>query len=335
MKGDYPLIRAMTEGACPGPCSHAICARKRQADALLAELDALRAVPPVPGVEALARRFHEVYEDLAPSFGWDTQQRSRTSWDDLPPQNRALMLAVVERIFGPLCSICGTPFTPPMLAYPESAGTVCGDCLPAPTHSGAASELRGLSQDPSGATMTDGYWKIVIDTCGRPLVNNAGDKMHWAARQAARDQWRDSAAVLARAARIPHMQAIAVTCWAEYPNRSSLPDCDGIAPSLKGALDGLVVAGVIPDDRPPHVAGITYLPAVVRAGARPALVLEISAAGGVVNANVRDAEARAIAVLVDAHRSDRDDWTPAMWDVAEAAAEVLAGWVRRDGRESS
>lgn len=49
-------------------------------------------------VLAIAKAFHEVYEDLAPEFGWDTQERSRKDWAEVPPENKQLMLAVVEQL---------------------------------------------------------------------------------------------------------------------------------------------------------------------------------------------------------------------------------------------
>lgn len=52
--------------------------------------------------EDIARRFHDAYERLAPRFGWETQQRSRVEWDDLPEENRALMVAVVAEVVGPI-----------------------------------------------------------------------------------------------------------------------------------------------------------------------------------------------------------------------------------------
>lgn len=46
--------------------------------------------------EEIAREFHETYERLAPTFGWDTQGVSRVSWEELPPENSALIDAVVQ-----------------------------------------------------------------------------------------------------------------------------------------------------------------------------------------------------------------------------------------------
>lgn len=45
--------------------------------------------------ERVARRFHDIYEQLAPSFGWKTQEQSAVAWSELPDENRKLMIATV------------------------------------------------------------------------------------------------------------------------------------------------------------------------------------------------------------------------------------------------
>lgn len=51
-----------------------------------------------PGPEDLARLFHEIYEQLAPEFGYETREASRKPWHEVPEKNRKLMTAVCERI---------------------------------------------------------------------------------------------------------------------------------------------------------------------------------------------------------------------------------------------
>ena len=46
----------------------------------------------------VARRFHDAYESLAPSFGYKTRDASAKPWDELPANLRALMIATVERV---------------------------------------------------------------------------------------------------------------------------------------------------------------------------------------------------------------------------------------------
>jgi hypothetical protein len=52
----------------------------------------------VTDAERLARMFHETYEELAPSHGWETQERSRKDWDKVPAENRSLMVATAQRL---------------------------------------------------------------------------------------------------------------------------------------------------------------------------------------------------------------------------------------------
>lgn len=60
---------------------------------LAAENERLRAVVEADP-EALARRFHETYEALAPRFGYETRRESAVPWDQVPENNRRLMVAV-------------------------------------------------------------------------------------------------------------------------------------------------------------------------------------------------------------------------------------------------
>lgn len=48
--------------------------------------------------ELIARSFHEAYEELAPEHGYETREASRKPWEDVPEQNRGLMVAVVARL---------------------------------------------------------------------------------------------------------------------------------------------------------------------------------------------------------------------------------------------
>jgi len=46
----------------------------------------------------LAQRFHEAYERLAPSFGYETREASAKPWAEVPENNRALMTAVCAEL---------------------------------------------------------------------------------------------------------------------------------------------------------------------------------------------------------------------------------------------
>ena len=51
-----------------------------------------------PRAEALAQEFHEVYEALAPDFGYRTREESAVPWDLVPDGNKRLMIATVTRL---------------------------------------------------------------------------------------------------------------------------------------------------------------------------------------------------------------------------------------------
>jgi len=48
--------------------------------------------------ETLARRFHDTYERLAPLYGYKTRKASRVDWDDVPHQNKKLMIATCQEL---------------------------------------------------------------------------------------------------------------------------------------------------------------------------------------------------------------------------------------------
>ncbi len=48
--------------------------------------------------EQLARLFHETYERLASDFGYETRKASAKPWEDVPKNNRALMIAVAAYV---------------------------------------------------------------------------------------------------------------------------------------------------------------------------------------------------------------------------------------------
>jgi len=119
-------------------------------------------------------------------------------------------------------------------------------------------------------------WLLVIPM--RPTLTNAVHNMHYRKASADRKKWRAMGHHLAELAHVPPCSSIEVTCWGVYPG-GRLPDPDACAPSLKGVLDGIVDAGVIPDDAGEWVKAITYLPAVKEKGVDAALHVLIEDCG--------------------------------------------------------
>jgi hypothetical protein len=48
--------------------------------------------------EEIAQSFHNVYEALAPRFGYETKKESRTAWSEVPARYRTLMIATAQRL---------------------------------------------------------------------------------------------------------------------------------------------------------------------------------------------------------------------------------------------
>lgn len=48
--------------------------------------------------ERIAREFHRAYERLAPDHGYQTRPESATEWEQVPANNRALMIGVVAEL---------------------------------------------------------------------------------------------------------------------------------------------------------------------------------------------------------------------------------------------
>lgn len=50
--------------------------------------------------EQIAKEFHDTYERLAPSHEYKTREASAKPWDEVPENNRNLMIAVVAELIG-------------------------------------------------------------------------------------------------------------------------------------------------------------------------------------------------------------------------------------------
>jgi putative Ca2+/H+ antiporter (TMEM165/GDT1 family) len=50
----------------------------------------------------VARMFHEAYEELAPAYGYKTREASAKPWEDVPEQNRRLMIATAITVLNRL-----------------------------------------------------------------------------------------------------------------------------------------------------------------------------------------------------------------------------------------
>ncbi len=48
--------------------------------------------------EMIAGLFHATYETLAPEHGYETRKASAVAWEDVPANNKALMIATVQHM---------------------------------------------------------------------------------------------------------------------------------------------------------------------------------------------------------------------------------------------
>lgn len=48
--------------------------------------------------ETIAAAFHAAYERLAPLHGYETREASAVPWDDVPAENRALMIDTCQTL---------------------------------------------------------------------------------------------------------------------------------------------------------------------------------------------------------------------------------------------
>jgi hypothetical protein len=121
-------------------------------------------------------------------------------------------------------------------------------------------------------------WLMTLDQLGRPLTANGQHKRHPMAATKDRAQWRDATIWLARQQRIPTLERIKVTAQARYRTRQSPSDTDACAPTVKGCIDGLVIAGVIRDDSHEYVTEVRYLAPLIGTRLPDALLLTVEAA---------------------------------------------------------
>src|SRR5690606_31714952 len=94
--------------------------RYEQARAALAHPPVSDAAPSqTVTAEELARLFHETYERLAPEHGYQTRPESAKPWEQVPEQNRRLMVAVCGIVLDALTS------APPQAAAAEGGDSRC------------------------------------------------------------------------------------------------------------------------------------------------------------------------------------------------------------------
>lgn len=112
---------------------------------------------------------------------------------------------------------------------------------------------------------------------GRVRSINSERSTHWSKRAKDAENWREAFYWLGKQARVKFGS---VNIIAEIVQKKPLADCGNGLPSIKAAIDGLIDAGVLPDDSPEYVRSITMVaPRVPQPGEVEALTITVEEAG--------------------------------------------------------
>lgn len=100
--------------------------------------------------------------------------------------------------------------------------------------------------------MTEPY-RLFLPLADRKWIN-ANSRLFYLERSRRTKAWRDKAAWAARGAHLPHLPGGRVVCELRFAD-SRRRDPANWAPTAKACIDGLVDAGVFPDDSHKYVVG--------------------------------------------------------------------------------
>jgi crossover junction endodeoxyribonuclease RusA len=93
----------------------------------------------------------------------------------------------------------------------------------------------------------------------RPWTTNAErNGNHWERARLVKE-WRTAFHVLAMEAKIPPLKWMAVTAEPFTTGRGRYQDVAACNPAVKAAIDGIVDAGVLPDDSAKYLTSLTFI----------------------------------------------------------------------------
>ncbi len=100
-------------------------------------------------------------------------------------------------------------------------------------------------------------WDLRYDA--KPMnLNFERRQAHWSVRRERTEEWRGAFKMLCKEQKVPRMHAIEVDVYQFW--KSYEPDPVAGVPAFKAALDGIVDAGVIPDDKGKYVKRVSFWP---------------------------------------------------------------------------
>ena len=100
-------------------------------------------------------------------------------------------------------------------------------------------------------TVTAASWELTLPYAAPPL--RANDRRHWGGQARIVAQIRRDTHHMAKFLHLPRGLERITVCLNWQPNTTRRRDRDGIYPTLKAALDGLVDYGMVADDDASHV----------------------------------------------------------------------------------
>lgn len=86
---------------------------------------------------------------------------------------------------------------------------------------------------------------------------SANGRFHWAAKARRTKALRQRGFMAAKQAKVDSFQTLHVTAFVQYPT-GGRADPANSAPTAKALIDGLVDAGVLPDDDSTHLVGLDF-----------------------------------------------------------------------------
>lgn len=98
----------------------------------------------------------------------------------------------------------------------------------------------------------------VIEDNIRPWTTNSERTWHHHKRAKMVRETRERWYLLAKRSGIPTLSQITVAVIPMSRDRRWRPDVGACYPTVKAAIDGIVDAGIIPDDNPQHLYSITF-----------------------------------------------------------------------------
>jgi hypothetical protein len=98
----------------------------------------------------------------------------------------------------------------------------------------------------------------IIEDDQRPWTANAERRWHYHKRARVVKDCRERFAWLTLEAKIPKQDCITISATPLLKRKVAIPDVAACFPAVKAAIDGIVDAGVIPDDDPCHLRQICF-----------------------------------------------------------------------------